>query len=140
MPFSDSTMEQKKFSKLTESVHAGSLGDTQFKGTVTPIFPSSRYDYENVSATLYPRYFNTPNQKAAVDKVRALENGEDGLILSSGMAAILTSIFSVMKKGDHAIFQNELYGGTHHAIVQELPRYGMEYTMGAKVIKFMTGC
>ena len=51
------------------------------------------------------------------------------MILSSGMAAILTSIFSIMKKGDHAIFQNELYGGTHHAIVNELPRYGMEYTM-----------
>jgi cystathionine beta-lyase/cystathionine gamma-synthase len=122
-------MEQKKFSKLTESVHAGSPGDSQFKGTVTPIFPSSAYDYENVSETLYPRYFNTPNQKAVVEKVRALENGEDGMILSSGMAAILTSIFSVLKAGDHAIFQNELYGGTHHAIVQELPRYGMEYTM-----------
>ena len=122
-------MEQKKFSKLTESVHAGSLGDSQFKGTVTPIFPSSAYDYENVAATMYPRYFNTPNQKAAADKVCALENGEEGLILSSGMAAILTSIFSVLKKGDHAIFQNDLYGGTHHAIVQELPRFGIEYTM-----------
>ena len=122
-------MEQKKFSKLTESVHAGSLGDSQFKGTVTPIFPSSAYDYENVAATMYPRYFNTPNQKAAADKVCALENGEEGLILSSGMAAILTSIFSVLKKGDHAIFQNDLYGGTHHAIVQELPRFGIDYTM-----------
>ena len=122
-------MEQKKFSKLTESVHAGSPGDSQFKGTVTPIFPSSAYDYENVPATMYPRYFNTPNQKAVVEKVCALENGEDGMIFSSGMAAILTSIFSVMKKGDHAIFQNELYGGTHHAIVNELPRFGMDYTM-----------
>jgi cystathionine beta-lyase/cystathionine gamma-synthase len=122
-------MEQKKFSKLTESVHAGSPGDSQFKGTVTPIFPSSAYDYENVPETLYPRYFNTPNQKAVVEKVCALENGEDGMVLSSGMAAILTSIFSVLKKGDHAIFQSELYGGTHHAIVNELPRYGMEYTM-----------
>lgn len=122
-------MEIKKFSKLTESVHAGSPGDSQFKGTVTPVFPSSAYDYENVPATMYPRYFNTPNQKAVVDKVRALENGEDGIIFSSGMAAIITSIFSVLKKGDHAIFQNELYGGTYHAIVTELPRFGVEYTM-----------
>lgn len=122
-------MEQKKFSKLTESVHAGSLGDSQFKGTVTPVFPSSAYDYEDVPSTLYPRYFNTPNQKAVVEKVRVLENGEDGIVFSSGMAAILTSIFAVLKKGDHAIFQNELYGGTYHAIVTELPRYGMDYTM-----------
>ena len=115
-------------SKLTQSVHAGSHGDPQFKGTVTPIFPSSAYDYEDVESTLYPRYFNTPNQKAVVEKLAVLENTEDGIIFSSGMAAILTSIFAMMKKGDHAIFQNDLYGGTYHAIVNEMPRYGMDYT------------
>ena len=120
----------KNKSKLTQSVHAGSFGDTQFKGTVTPIFPSSAYDYENIEGpTMYPRYYNTPNQKAVVEKLAALENAEDGLILSSGMAAILTSIFAMMKKGDHAILQNDLYGGTHNAVVNELPRYGMDFTM-----------
>ncbi len=122
-------MKNKSLSKLTQSVHVGSPGDSQFKGTVTPIFPSSAYDYEGVPTSLYPRYFNTPNQKAVVEKLAALENGEDGLIMSSGMAAILTSIFAMMKKGDHAIFQNDLYGGTFHAVVNEMPRYGMEYTM-----------
>jgi cystathionine beta-lyase len=119
----------KNQSKLTQSVHAGSHGDPRFGGTVTPIFPSSAYDYEEVAATLYPRYFNTPNQKAVVEKLAALEQAEDGLIFSSGMAAILTSVFAMMKKGDHAIFQNDLYGGTYNAVVTELPRYGMEYTL-----------
>ncbi|HEY9486973.1 MAG TPA: PLP-dependent aspartate aminotransferase family protein [Chryseosolibacter sp.] len=120
----------KNKSKLTQSVHAGSFGDPQFKGTVTPVFPSSAYDYEGVSGgTMYPRYFNTPNNHAVAQKLAALENAEEGLILSSGMAAILTSIFAMMKKGDHAIFQNDLYGGTYNAVVTELPRYGMECTM-----------
>lgn len=120
----------KNKSKLTQSVHAGSPGDTQFKGTVTPVFPSSAYDYEDVGGpTMYPRYFNTPNQKAVVEKLVALENAEDGVILSSGMAAIMTSIFAVMKKGDHAILQSDLYGGTHSAVSYELPRYGMDFTM-----------
>lgn len=119
----------KNKSKLTQSVHTGSYGDPQYKGTVTPIFPSSAYDYENVESTMYPRYYNTPNQRAVSEKLAALENAEEGLILSSGMAAILTSIFGMMKKGDHAIFQNDLYGGTHNAVVTELPRYGMEFTM-----------
>jgi cystathionine beta-lyase/cystathionine gamma-synthase len=120
----------KTKSKLTQSVHAGSFGDLQFKGTVTPIFPSSAYDYEDVGgATMYPRYYNTPNQKAVSEKLAVLENAEEGLILSSGMAAILTSIFAMMKKGDHAVLQNDLYGGTHSAVVNELPRYGMEFTM-----------
>lgn len=122
-------MKNKSISKLTQSVHVGSPGDSQFNGTVTPIFPSSAYDYEGVTTSLYPRYFNTPNNKAVVEKLAALENGEDGLIMSSGMAAILTSIFAMMKKGDHAVFQNDLYGGTFHAVVTELPRYGMEYTL-----------
>jgi cystathionine beta-lyase/cystathionine gamma-synthase len=122
-------MANKSSSKLTLSVHAGSSGDSQFKGTVTPIFPSSAYDYEGVSPSLYPRYFNTPNQKSVVNKLASLENAEDGIIFSSGMAAILTAIFAMMKQGDHAVFQNDLYGGTHHAIVTEFPRYGMEYTL-----------
>jgi cystathionine beta-lyase/cystathionine gamma-synthase len=115
-------------SKLTQSVHAGSFGDKNFKGVVTPIFPSSAYDYEDMPASVYPRYFNTPNQRSVADKLAALENAEDGIIFSSGMAAILTAMFSVLKKGDHAVFQNDLYGGTHHAIVNEMPRYGMEYS------------
>lgn len=120
--------DQKHSSKLTQSIHAGSFGDAQFKGTVTPIFPSSAYDYEGVPAALYPRYFNTPNNKAVADKVAALENAEDGIVFSSGMAAILTSLFAMVKNGDHIIFQNDLYGGTFHAVINEMPRFGIEYT------------
>ncbi len=119
----------KNKSKLTQSVHAGSPGDALYKGTVTPIFPSAAYDYEGVGSTMYPRYFNTPNQKAVSEKLAALENAEEGLIFSSGMAAILTAVFGMMKKGDHAILQNDLYGGTHDAIVTQLPRYGMDFTL-----------
>jgi cystathionine beta-lyase/cystathionine gamma-synthase len=122
------TINKKYTSKLTQSVHAGSVGDPLYKGMVTPVYPSSAYDYEGVPETLYPRYFNTPNQKAVIQKLAALENAEDGIIFSSGMAAILTSIFALLKAGDHIICQNDLYGGTHHAIINELPRYGMDYT------------
>lgn len=121
-------MEKQILSKLTQSVHAGSAGDPVHKGTVTPIFPSSAYDYEDLPETQYPRYFNTPNQKAVVEKLAALENGEDGIVFSSGLAAILTSLFAMMKTGDHAIFQSDLYGGTYHALVTEMTRFGLDYT------------
>lgn len=122
-------MSKSSQSKLTQSVHSGSFGDKQFQGTVTPVFPSSAYDYEGVQTSLYPRYFNTPNNKAVIEKLAALENAEDGIVFSSGMAAILTSLLAMLKAGDHAIFQNDLYGGTHHAIITEFPRYGIQYTM-----------
>jgi cystathionine beta-lyase/cystathionine gamma-synthase len=118
---------KKSVSKLTASVHAGSRGDSLYGGTVNPIYPSSAYDYEH--DVIYPRYFNTPNQVAAAEKMCALENAEEALMFSSGMAAILTSIFGLVKKGDHIIFQNDLYGGTHHAAFNELEKYGISFTM-----------
>ncbi|MBK5279858.1 MAG: PLP-dependent transferase [Bacteroidia bacterium] len=114
-------------SKLTISVHTGSAGDPQYGGIVNPIYPASAYDYD--TEVLYPRYYNTPNQKAAVEKIAALENAEDGLMFSSGMAAIMTSMFALLKGGDHIIFQSDLYGGTHHAALTVLNRYGIEYDM-----------
>ncbi len=121
-------MKKASHSKLTQSVHAGSPGDPVHKGMVTPIYPSSAYDYEGNPSFPYPRYFNTPNQKAVAEKIAALENAEDGVIFSSGMAAIMTSLLAIVKKDDHVIFQSDLYGGTQHAIVTELPRFGIHYT------------
>ena len=115
-------------SKPTQCVHAGAYHDEEFKGSVTPLFPSSAYDYEGI-ATQYPRYFNTANQKVVAQKLATLENAEAGLIFGSGMAAILTSIFAMMKSGDHAVFQNDLYGGTYHGIANELPRYNMDFSV-----------
>jgi cystathionine beta-lyase/cystathionine gamma-synthase len=118
---------KRNLSKLTLSVHAGSKGDTLYGGVTSPIYPSSAYDYE--TDVIYPRYFNTPNQIGAAEKLCALEHAEEALMFSSGMAAILTSIFAMVKQGDHIIFQNDLYGGTHHAAFNELEKYGIHFTM-----------
>jgi cystathionine beta-lyase len=115
--------------KLTASVHAGSHGDAQYRGRVTPIYPSTAYDYEDVATTSYPRYGNTPNQRAVAEKVAALENAEEGLVFSSGLGGILTTLLSFMRAGDHGIFQADLYGGTIDALSKKLPRFGMSYTM-----------
>ncbi len=112
----------------TLSVHAGSEGDNRFGGTVTPLFPAAAYDYRK-DDILYPRYFNTPNHQAVAKKMAALEKGEDALVFSSGMAAIFTSLMALLRAGDHAVFQQDLYGGTHHAVLHELNRYGITYTL-----------
>jgi cystathionine beta-lyase/cystathionine gamma-synthase len=89
------------------------------------IEPSTAYDYENVDETVYPRYFNTSNQVSLVEKVCALEQAEAGLVFSSGMAAIMTTLLSQLQSGDHVVFQGDLYGGTLHAAAMELPRFGI---------------
>lgn len=117
----------KSTSKLTTSVHAGSKPDTLHGGIISPIYPSSAIDYDSV--VLYPRYFNTPNHDSVAEKIAALENAEAGLVFSSGMAAILTSILAVVKAGDHILFQTDLYGGTHVAALNHLGKYGIEHSM-----------
>ena len=70
----------------------------------------------------------SPNQKTIVEKLCALENAEDGLIFSSGMAAISTAILSFVSSGDHIVLQRDIYGGNHHFATAEFDKFGIEYT------------
>ncbi|MEL7004147.1 MAG: aminotransferase class I/II-fold pyridoxal phosphate-dependent enzyme, partial [Bacteroidota bacterium] len=118
-----------KYSKRTQSVHSGTLEDSIHKGRVSPIYPATAYDYIDVDTFAYPRYFNTPNQDSVAQKICDLENGEMGIIFGSGMAAITTVLFNLLKHGDHAVFQNDLYGGTYHAVTTEMEKFGIDYSM-----------
>jgi cystathionine beta-lyase len=114
--------------KNTQCVHSGTYVDPETKGLNTPIFTSSSFEYLDRPENVYPRYFNTPNQKTIIDKLCALENAEDGLIFSSGMAAISTVIFSLLNSGDHIVLQRDIYGGTHHFATADFDRFGIEYS------------
>ncbi len=113
----------------THCVHSGGRVDPATGGLNTPIYTSSAYRYLDREEPPYPRYFNVPNQQAVVRKLCALEQAEDGLLFSSGMAAISTAVLALTGSGNHAIFQDELYGGTHAFVVNELNRLGVEYSL-----------
>lgn len=111
----------------TVCVHAGTFVDEDTGGVTTPIFTATSYAYPNPrNENCYPRYFNVPNQKAVCAKLAALEKGEDAVVFGSGMAAISTTLFALLKPGDHAVFQGDLYGGTFHFVAAELTRFGVE--------------
>lgn len=120
-------MKTQKLGKSTLCTHAGEIKDLQFKGAVSPIFPSSSYAYEDVNIKRYPRYFNTPNQEALGKKVATLEHCEAGMILGSGMAAISTATLAFLNKGDHIVIQQTIYGGAYNFFVEEFPKYGIEF-------------
>ncbi|MGD8285339.1 MAG: PLP-dependent aspartate aminotransferase family protein [Desulfobacterales bacterium] len=121
--------------KDTQCVHSGAYLDRATRGVTTPIFTSSSYEYLDASENVYPRYFNTPNQNAVVEKLCALENAEAGLLFSSGMAAISTVAFSFLNSADHAVLQRDVYGGTHHFVTAEFDRFGIEYTLVSNKIE-----
>ena len=120
-------MKQLK-GKHTLCIHQGQIEDEQFGGAISPIYMATSYPFMDVEEKRYPRYFNTPNQEVVASKVAALENAESALPFSSGMAAITTSLFAFLENGDHVVFQNEIYGGSHHMIVEEFSKYGIEYS------------
>ena len=91
--------------KETVAVHAGTQFDQQTKGTNSPIYTSTAIGYLDSEIT-YPRYFNTKNQFAIASKIASLENAEMGMVFSSGMAAITSTLLTFLKSGDHIVFQN----------------------------------
>jgi len=126
----------------TACIHAGGRHDPATRGINTPIYTSSAYEYLDGEARPYPRYFNTPNQAAVVEKLCALEGAEDGLVLSSGMAAISSVLLGLLGTGDHAVVQDEIYGGTHAMVTQHFDRLGIAYTLvpadPAKIVQAVT--
>lgn len=115
----------------TKLVHAGEPRPRLEGAVAMPIFQTAMYetrgeegDYHDIR---YIRLNNTPNHLAVQAKLAALENAEAALVTSSGMAAISTSLLTVLSHGDHALIQSVVYGGTHTFITHDFKRFGIEY-------------
>ena len=113
----------------TKCVHSGDLIDDNYKGAITPVYPTTAYSYLYVEDYKYPRYFNTPSQLALSKKIAQLEKCESALVFGSGIAAIFTSLFSFLKSGDHVLFQSSLYGGTINLVIKEFKKFNIDYTL-----------
>ena len=109
----------------TKCVHSGGISDDKYFGNITPIYPSITYDY--LKSDVYPRYFNTPNQLSVCKKIAELENAEDAVLFGSGLAAVATSMFSLLKTGDHVILQKSLYGGTINLVDTEFKKFKISH-------------
>jgi cystathionine beta-lyase/cystathionine gamma-synthase len=122
---------EENLSKETLCIHAGSELITHSQSVVTPVYPASSYKYRETTENTYPRYFNTINQKVIVEKLCALEGAQDGILFSSGMAAISTTLFALLQQGDHVVFCKGLYGGTYHLVTSEFQKRGIQFSFAA---------
>ena len=121
----------KKFKRIdTKLIHAGEP-EPRIMGAVSmPIFQSAMFEYAGETSyhdLKYIRLNNTPNHTALHEKLRALENAEASLVTASGMAAISTTLLSVLSTGDHLLAQDCLYGGTHDFVTKDLRTFGISY-------------
>lgn len=114
----------------TKLIHSGEP-DPRIMGAVSlPIFQSAMFEYageESYHEIRYIRLNNTPNHKALHEKLAALENAEAALVSASGMAAITTTLLTVLSTGDHLLAQDCLYGGTHDLLTKDFASFGLEF-------------
>ncbi len=116
----------------TQLVHAGTPQPRILGAVAMPIFQSANYEYAGESHyddLRYIRLNNTPNHIALHRLLSALEHAPDALVAASGMAAISTTLLSLLGAGDHVLAQNCLYGGTLDLLLNDFPRLGIEPTL-----------
>ena len=108
----------------TKAIHVGSEPDAT--GAVNPpVYFTSTYSQREQSAYAYARGDN-PTRHALERNLAALEGAKHGLAFSSGMGAI-TTILTLLKKGDHAVIADDVYGGVYRIFRQFMTNYGISF-------------
>ena len=114
----------------TRAVHAGQSPEPTTGAVMTPIFQTSTYVQPRIGEPLngyeYARVQN-PTREAMEANVASLENGAHGIAFSSGLAAI-EAIVKRHSSGDHIVYEENVYGGTHRLFTTILSRFGMTFT------------
>ncbi len=118
----------------TRSVHEAEPLDQESGSLITPIFETSTFGFTKADEVpiavagkrgyVYSRWDN-PTVVRLEQKLAAFEHGGDAAAFSSGMAAISTSVFSFLKKGDHVVGIRDTYGGTYSLLHTLLPTIGI---------------
>jgi len=104
----------------------------------SPLYLTSSFCFENAEDmraafadetddNIYSRFSN-PNVKEFVDRLCVLENTSAGFATATGMSAVFGSFMALLKKGDHLLSCNSIFGSTHTVISKYLPKYGIDYS------------
>ena len=130
-------METKKCGLGTTAIHAGTLKNLY--GTLAmPIYQTSTFIFDSAeqggrrfaleeAGYIYTRLGN-PTTTVLENKIAALEEGEAAVATSSGMGAISSTLWTVLKAGDDVVTDKTLYGCTFALMCHGLTRFGIEVT------------
>ena len=130
-------METKKCGLGTTAIHAGTLKNLY--GTLAmPIYQTSTFIFDSAeqggrrfaleeAGYIYTRLGN-PTTTVLENKIAALEEGEAAVATSSGMGAISSTLWTVLKAGDHVVTDKTLYGCTFALMCHGLTRFGIDVT------------
>jgi len=126
--------EQLRFD--TRAIHAGGKGVNPEHALNPPIFMTSSFTFDSTDKVdavmsfesddyVYTRG-NNPTLRLFEERMASLEGGSGAVAFASGMAAISSVLFSLLRPGDNVIAHRTLYGSSYGVLTKLLPGYGME--------------
>ena len=115
-------MADREFGIETLCLHAGQIPDPATGSRAVPIYQTTSYVFDSTDhaaslfnlqtfGNVYTRLTN-PTTAVFEERMAALENGRAALAVSSGMAAQMVAILTLMEQGDELVSASTLYGGT----------------------------
>ena len=102
------------------------------------LFLTSSYVFENAEmaakhfsnetqGNVYSRYTN-PTVRTFEQRLAAMEDGEQAVATSSGMAATLSVVMALLESGDHIICSQDVFGSTRVMLNNYITKFGVEVT------------
>jgi cystathionine gamma-synthase len=121
----------------TTAVHAGEDRVKPGFSITDPIFAASTYTFADTQAIVdyleqdqrreeYGRYGN-PGERVVERKLAALEGGEEAVLFSSGMAALVGTLMAHVNAGDEVVFFDECYHRSREFCRKHLTRFGVGF-------------
>ncbi len=122
----------------TTVVHAGEDPKANLGSLSVPIYQSAVFTFPDAEqgAAIHegeqPGYFygrmGNPTQSALETALCQIEGGEAALALASGMAAVTTTLMTLLRSGDHIVAPESLYATTNALLDQLLTPLGVSVT------------
>lgn len=132
-------MKDREYGVDTVAIHGGKKGHNPNYSLNPPIFQTSTFVFEDLDHVeevmsfksddyVYTRG-NNPTLRLLENKVAELEGGTGAVAFSSGMAAISSVIFSLVKPGDTIITHRTLYGSSYNVAAKLAPKFSIDSKM-----------
>jgi O-succinylhomoserine sulfhydrylase len=124
----------------TQGVRAGQVR-SQFQEHSEALYLTSSFVFDSAAqaearfiggdpGVVYSRYTN-PTVSMFQDRLAALEGAEACVATASGMSAILATVMSLLKAGDHIVCSGAVFGATVQLFSNYFGRFGLQTTFVA---------
>ena len=111
---------------------------SQFNEHSTPLHLTSSFVFDDAEqmramfsdeedGNIYSRFSN-PTTTEFIDKVALMEGAEAGWATATGMAAVFTTLASLLQSGDHVVSCRSIFGSSHVLFTKVFPKWNINHT------------